>query len=154
MRERLASRFRLRRLVAAVALSSVVSLLLASCFYYPGPLPNADELVGTWVNGETELALDADRTFVLSEAPGYTKRQMGRGWLEAPSPVWSDSGEWQLDEASLHLNQTQLFVDFNGSEVVLEFALAVDTDNPRCFELVREGSSLEPALPDTCYLDG
>lgn len=140
------------RTVSVSAIALVAALVLAGCFSYHGPRPVADDFVGTWVHGDTQLVLDDDGSFALTAAPSYLRELTGEGWLQPAGPPWDDSGDWRLDEEVLEVGHQSVFVAYKGSELVLHYALATGTDNPHCFELVREGSSLEPRSPDACYL--
>ena len=135
----------------SIAAAALLLLTVSGCLEYHGPPPTDTQLVGSWVHGETRLKLEADHTFTLENAPSYVRDIFGQGWLNEPEDSWDDAGEWRTDELGLHIGESVLSVDFVGSEATLGFALAVDSDDLRCFELVRQGSSLEPRGPENCF---
>jgi len=134
-----------------VALAATLCLLLTSCVF--GPRPTAEDVVGTWVHGDTRLTIEADGSFALTDAPLYTESTIGDDWRRASGATWSETGEWTFDDIGIFLSERQLVISREGSELVLSFLVDSENDNPRCFELVREGSTLDPREPEHCFSD-
>lgn len=119
------------------------------------PATEAD-LVGSWINGETVLALSADGTFTLNNAPSYTLFTISDTWAGGNTTTRDGFGDWSIEADAVRLsNQTppgygeKIYV---GSSNVLYFGLDLGSDSPRCFELVKEGSRATPKGPEDCFL--
>jgi hypothetical protein len=129
-----------------------VSTVLCGCIALPVPPPTQQEMVGTWVNGETSLELRADHSYALTNAPNYVKDVWAENWDDRS--LWTSEGDWGIEEFRLEIGSMDVFVVPNGEHLALRFPLAMGSDRPRCFELVREGSKDLARLPQNCYLDG
>ena len=138
----------------AVSMAGALIFLLAACAPFSRPEPTVDDLVGTWANGDTVLILEADMSFTLTGAPAYTAIGEGDTWPEGPSPTREDRGGWGLPAGlgSVSLGGDKLFIEYRGSEVVLMWGLDLGSGDPRCYELIREGSTLAPRGPEDCSI--
>jgi hypothetical protein len=143
---------RIVRNVRAAIVVGVACTMLVACYPTHRALPKADELVDTWVNGDTRLVLSSDRTFTLTDAPAYVHGGEGVNWQTGTRPTWNDAGDWKLEGPHLRIRALQLDLDFVGSELVLEFPINLGSDDPRCLQLVRAESSLKPLLPQDCHI--
>ena len=130
----------------------VLGAVLAGCSPVERTAPTTEDLVGVWVNGDTQLVLAEDGTFTLSDAPASTQVGLGDQWRDGASPVWGETGEWNLESDAVRIRGPKLYYEYRDSELILEFGLDLGSDNPRCFQLVREGSSLEALGPEECSI--
>jgi hypothetical protein len=126
--------------------------MLTACTQSAHASPSAGDLVGTWVHGTTALTLNADMSYELVRAPGYTAVGEGSRWRDGESPRRDETGQWTLTDTEVWLENDKLYLDYRGSELIVEWGLEFASDDPRCFQLVREGSSLDPLGPEQCYI--
>jgi hypothetical protein len=126
--------------------------LLIGCTTVERPEPTVEDLAGRWVNGETVLILNADSSFSLTGAPAYTAVGETSAWKNNDLPSREKSGEWTIALNFVSLRGEVLSINYVGSEIVLLWGLDLGSDSPRCYELVREESSLVPRGPETCFL--
>ncbi|BDZ55206.1 hypothetical protein [Agromyces marinus] len=122
--------------------------------------PHAEEpadVVGTWVHGSGRLVLKADGTFEMADMP---KRIIdGHGPRSKSTETAGCAGSWTLyaETQSIYLTATsgdcrggQLLATGRNGEMTIAFGIGGGTDDPRCFELVRSRSNLEPRDTDEC----
>lgn len=133
------------------ALVAAACLMLCGCVPTARPAPTAEQLVGTWVHGDTVLVLDADYAFTLTDAPLYTDF-LQRPWTDGSTTTRDKQGTWGLESDAVRLGNEKLFFDYEGSEIVLLWGLELGSGDPRCFELVHEGSARAPRGPEQCFL--
>jgi hypothetical protein len=122
--------------------------------------PNAEEpadLPGTWVHGSGQLVLEANGTFEMTDMPKRITDGHSRG--SKSTDTVSCAGTWTLSKEtqSIYLLATaggcrggQLLAAARGGEMTVAFGIDGGSDDPRCFELVRSGSDLEPRDTDEC----
>ncbi len=140
----------------ALALVAALAALLSGCAA-SAPEPVASDLEGTWVHGGTTLVLASDGTFTLSNAPRYTLFTDTEGWRDGDTSTRDGFGDWSLEPDAVRLDNVQ-GEKFHGEKLFLGlpdrlyFGLDMGSTNPRCFELVREGSEAEPRDPEDCWL--
>jgi hypothetical protein len=138
-----------------VAVASLIACVLAGCVPLQTSPADESEFVGTWTNGTTTLELKADQTFTLTDAPEYTLFTWEGDWRSSTA-LRDASGTWSAGTDSIHIQN----VDEGAGEKLevwgpglIGFGVG-DLDDPRCFELVRDGSLITPRGPDECYSYG
>ena len=140
------------QVIQTIAILCVACSTLAACVPVAHPTRTRDTLDGTWVNGETVLVLNADATFTLVGAPVYTAVGEGEKWPNGADPTRDESGDWGVEPDAVRLIGEKLYFNHSGSELVLEWGLDLGSDDPRCYQLVREASSLIPLGPEDCHI--
>lgn len=142
---------RLVLLLVAVAMASAMSS--CSAFEQPPP-PTTANISGTWVNGSARIQLNRNGTFAMFNVPAYT--YFGENWRDGDAPTRGADGQWSIEPDAVILQistrDQKLFFDNNGPERLLEFALQAGSDDPRCFQFVKEGSKEVPLRPKDCFL--
>lgn len=129
-----------------------VAALLAGCSAEP---PTRDELVGTWVHGDTRLTLSDDGTFTLTDAPDYTLFTSDVTWRTTDGSTRDASGDWSIEPDAVRLSDAVLGNGeklFFGESGELLFGLEMGSSLPRCFELVRADSGVTPRGPQDCTM--
>jgi hypothetical protein len=89
----------MRSRLAVVILALGVGL--TGCSVEP---PTEAELVGTWVHGDTVLALLEDGTFTLTDAPDYTLFTVSESWRDSAGETRDAFGEWSVEPDAVRLD--------------------------------------------------
>ena len=135
----------------AVALGLVMLSLSACASIQPSP-PTMQDVSGTWRNGDTVLVLNADGTYTLADAPAYTAVGEGNRWANGADPTRDETGSWSVEPDAVRLAGDKLYFEYSGSELLIEWGLDLGSDDPRCYQLVRQASSLVPLGPEDCHI--
>lgn len=142
-------KFRQARLIAVVG---ALCGTLTACAPLNQSPPTEEELVGRWTNGDTVLVLDADMNYTLVGAPAYTAVGEGQNWPQGVGVTRDLTGAWSVEDDAVRLLGEKLFFDYSGSELMLEWGLDLGSEDPRCYQLVREASTLTPLGPGDCHI--
>lgn len=148
------SRTRANRIMIGAAGLFMVTALPACSFFTPVAEPTFSELTGVWGNGETRLTLKNDDTFTLEDAPTYTDLFRDEDWQSWTSETYDSAGEWKIVPDTVWLQGRKVYIVESSGESVLEFGIDLGGGDPRCFQLVREGSDIVPKGPENCFVYG
>lgn len=145
------------RKAAAGATALLLAAALSACSFNPWAKPTFTDIAGVWVNGETRLTLKDDSTFTLVNAPIYTDPSRDQEWRSGTSETYDWIGEWTLETFGVSLNSADhhnstLSFSRHSGEWVLFFGIDPGSGDPRCSELVREGSDRVPERPKECVI--
>ncbi|WP_247629279.1 hypothetical protein [Microbacterium croceum] len=145
------------------ALAALIGLLVAStltgCAGFFDVYPNAEEpadLVGTWEHGDGRLALHEDGTFEMTDMPEWVTT--GDSSLSESDATVACSGTWELSVETQNFWLVSAdtgcggggFATGRSGEMTIAFGIDSGSGDPRCWELVREGSELAPRGYDEC----
>ena len=135
----------------------LVVAALSACSFNPFAKPTVTELTGAWINGATRLNLMDDGTFTLENAPIYTDPSGDQNWQSGIPETYDWTGKWNIESYGLVLSPTSgngshLSFSQSAGEWVLDFAIDAGSGDPRCSELVRDGSDTVPREPKDCVI--
>jgi hypothetical protein len=145
--------------------SLLVALLLApTAFIFSGcaglfdSYPNAEkpaDMVGTWTHEAGRLTLNEDGTFAMTDMPKWVT--LGDSSATGSGTV-SCTGTWSLNVEVQNFYLSSMEADCGGhgfatgrqDEMTIAFGIDGGSGDPRCYELVRDGSTLTPRGFDDC----
>lgn len=144
--------------MVSIGLVITVAMGLSSCTAFASPpSPTAQNIAGVWVNRSARIDLKADGTFTMTDVPRYTDFTTDQNWRNGDKPTRDGVAEWSIESDAVRLmvkngNGEKLFFDSAGGERVLAFGLQLGSDDPRCFQFVKAGSTTDPLRPDDCFI--
>jgi hypothetical protein len=144
--------------------------LLAAFFLAPAPFvltgcaglfdsyPNADtpaDMAGTWTHESGRLTLNEDGTFEMADMPKWVT--LGDTSATGLGTV-SCTGTWSLNVEVQNFHLSSMEADCGGhgfatgrqDEMTIAFGINGGSGDPRCYELVRDGSELTPRGVEDC----
>lgn len=151
------TRSRRASLFTAVVLA-VTTIGLAGCAGLFDRYPNAEkpaDMAGTWTHDEGRLTLNDDGTFEMTDVPKWVA--LGNSSATGSGTV-SCTGTWSLnvEVQNFYLSSIEADCDGHGfatgrqDEMTIAFGIDGGSGDPRCWELVRDGSTLIPRGTDEC----
>lgn len=153
---------RRRRFVTTAVVLAVTACALTGCAGLFDRYPNAQgpaDLAGTWTHASSRLTLHGDGTFEMTDMPTWVTRGDTSAPVDPGTPATvSCTGTWdlQVDVQNFHLSSPTPdcggggFATGRQGEMTIAFGIDGGSGDPRCWELVRVGSDLEPRGREGC----